>query len=98
MSATLPRLTIERPRPHPLSVFWALFLRDLQVTRREIVSYLLRTTIQPLLFVVVFGHLLSKMGFMAAAYKTTLLPGILAVSLALSSLQSVILPMVADFG
>jgi ABC-2 type transport system permease protein len=98
MSATLPRLAHERPRPNGFAVFWALFLRDVRVTQREIVSYLLRTTIQPLLFVVVFGLLLGKMGFMAASYKTTLLPGILAVSLALSSLQSVILPMVADFG
>jgi ABC-2 type transport system permease protein len=98
MSATLPRLEHEPPRPNGFAVFWALFLRDVRVTQREIVSYLLRTTIQPLLFVVVFGHLLSKMGFMADSYKTTLLPGILAVSLALASLQSVILPMVADFG
>ena len=98
MTATLPRLVMDRPRPSAFAVFWSLFLRDLSVTRREIISYLLRTTIQPLLFVVVFGHLLGKMGFMAEAYKATLLPGILAVSLALSSLQSVILPMVADFG
>ncbi len=98
MSATLPRLAHERPRPNGFAVFWALFLRDVRVTQREIVSYLLRTTIQPLLFVVVFGHLLGKMGFMADTYRTTLLPGILAISLALSSLQSVILPMVADFG
>jgi ABC-2 type transport system permease protein len=31
-------------------------------------------------------------------YQTTLLPGILAVSLALSAIQSVALPMVQDFG
>ena len=38
------------------------------------------------------------MGYLTAAYKAALLPGILAVSLAFSSVQSVALPMVADFG
>jgi ABC-2 type transport system permease protein len=38
------------------------------------------------------------MGFVRAGYQTALLPGILAVSLALSAIQSVALPMVQDFG
>ncbi|HEX9483623.1 MAG TPA: ABC transporter permease, partial [Gemmatimonadaceae bacterium] len=38
------------------------------------------------------------MGFMRGGYQTALLPGILAVSLALSAIQSVALPMVQDFG
>jgi ABC-2 type transport system permease protein len=79
-------------------VFWALLARDLRVARREIVSFLVRTTMQPLLFVVVFGYLLPKMGFVQRGYGAALLPGILGISLALSSLQSVALPMMADFG
>ena len=53
---------------------------------------------QPLLFVVVFGYLLPKMGFMQSGYQATLLPGILALSLMISSTQSVTLPMVTEFG
>jgi len=79
-------------------VFWALLMRDLMVVRREIISFLLRTTMQPLMFTVVFGFLLPRMGFMQRGYTSALLPGLLAISLAFAAVQSVALPMVADFG
>jgi ABC-2 type transport system permease protein len=79
-------------------IFLALLRRDINVARRELPYFLLRTTLQPLLFIVVFGLLLPRMGFVGNAYKSALLPGVLAVSLAFSSVQSVALPMVADFG
>jgi ABC-2 type transport system permease protein len=79
-------------------VFAALLLRDLVVVRRELPFFLIRTTMQPILFTVVFGYLLPKMGFVRADYTAALLPGIIGVSIALSAIQSVSLPMVADFG
>ena len=79
-------------------IFVALLRRDMRVARRELPSFLLRTTMQPLMFVIVFGYLLPKMGFVSGNYGSALLPGVLAVSLAFSSVQSVALPMVADFG
>jgi len=79
-------------------VFWALLRRDLRVAQRELPYFLVRTTLQPILFVVVFGYLLPKMRFVQQGYGTALLPGIIAISLALSSIQSVALPMVQDFG
>ncbi len=88
----------ERRAVPALHVFLALLVRDLRVIRRELVSYLVRTTMQPLLFVVVFGYMLSKMGFFRASYNAALLPGVLAVSIALSSLQSIVLPLALDFG
>jgi ABC-2 type transport system permease protein len=87
--------------PHQVrasSVFFALLRRDLRVARKEIVFFLIRTTMQPLLFLIVFGYLLPKMSFVGKGYQTALLPGILAVSLSLSAIQSVALPMVQDFG
>lgn len=79
-------------------VFGALLRRDLRVARRELPFFLVRTALQPILFVVVFGYLLPRMGFVGRGYSAALLPGILAISLTLSSIQSVALPMVADFG
>src|SRR5262245_26731769 len=79
-------------------IFGALLRRDMRVARRELPSFLVRTMMQPLLFVIVFGFLLPKMGFVRANYGAALLPGILAISLAFSSIQSIALPMVADFG
>jgi ABC-2 type transport system permease protein len=79
-------------------VFLALLMRDVIVVRRELPFFLLRTAMQPLLFTVVFGYLMPRMGFMQRGYSAALLPGVLAVSLALAAVQSVALQMVADFG
>lgn len=81
-----------------LAVLGALLRRDARVARRELPSFLVRTIMQPVLFLVVFGYLLPRMGFVRAGYTAALLPGIIAVSLTLSSVQSVALPMVQDFG
>ncbi len=84
--------------PSAASVFFALMRRDARVLRRELPFFLVRTVMQPLLFIVVFGYLLPKMGFVRGTYTTALLPGVIAVSLSLSAIQSVALPMVQDFG
>jgi ABC-2 type transport system permease protein len=82
----------------PSRVFLAILLRDITVARRELPYFLVRTTLQPLMFVIVFGFLLPKMGLIPHGYTTLMLPGVLALSLTLSAIQSVALPMVADFG
>ena len=87
-----------RPTVSTRAVFCALLLRDVRVARRELRWFLVRTLMQPILFLVVFGYLLPKMGFVRGNYTTALLPGILGVSMALSALQSVALPLVQDFG
>lgn len=105
MSATVASGVAKRadstPPLAPVSagaVFLALLRRDLLVARKELVFFLVRTTMQPLLFLIVFGFLLPKMSFLGKGYQTALLPGILAVSLSLAAIQSVALPMVQDFG
>lgn len=82
----------------PSRVFLAILLRDVTVARRELPFFLIRTTLQPLMFVVVFGFLLPKMGLIPGDYTTLMLPGVIALSLTLSAIQSVALPMVQDFG
>ena len=49
-------------------MFWALLARDVVVVRRELVYFLMRTAMQPIMFTVVFGYLLPKMGFVRAGY------------------------------
>ena len=80
------------------AVFGALLLRDATVARRELPAFLVRVTFQPLMFVTVFGYLMPLMALMDRSYTATLLPGIIGVTLAFSSLQGVALPMVADLG
>ena len=84
--------------PSPWKVFGALVRRDVHVVSRELPFFLLRTTLQPIMFTIVFGYLLPKMGFVQRGYTGALLPGVLGVSLAFASVQAVALPMVADFG
>ena len=86
------------PAVAPSRVFTAILLRDLTVARRELPYFLVRTALQPILFVVVFGFLLPKMGMIPRGYSTTMLPGVVALSLTLSAIQSVALPMMQDFG
>ncbi len=82
----------------PLRVFGAILMRDVTVVRREIVSFLVRTTLQPILFCVVFGYLLPMMGIIPKGFTTMMVPGLIALSLTLSAVQSVSLPMITDFG
>jgi ABC-2 type transport system permease protein len=79
-------------------VFLALLARDVVVARRELPFFLARTAMQPLMLTIVFGYLLPRMGYVGRGYSAALLPGVLAISLALSAVQSVSLPMVTDFG
>jgi len=73
-------------------------MRDVTVIRREIGSFLVRTTMQPILFCVVFGYLLPLMGVIGKNFTTLMVPGLIALSLTLSAVQSVSLPMITDFG
>ncbi len=61
--------------PTPLGVFGALLRRDVRVARRELPFFLVRTVMQPVLFLIVFGFLLPRMGFIRGGYTTALLPG-----------------------
>jgi ABC-2 type transport system permease protein len=85
-------------RVAPLLVFRALLLRDVMVARRELPYFLVRTTMQPILITIVFGFLLPKMGMVRSGYTALMLPGVVALSLTLSAVQSVALPMVTEFG
>ena len=98
MSSTSAAISFDRPTPSALIVFGALLRRDLTVSRRNIVTVLVSVALQPLMLTIVFGVLLPSMGFVGDAYKAALLPGIIAVTLMLSSIQAVALPMVIEFG
>src|SRR5262245_12088576 len=81
-----------------MTTFIALLHRDLRVVRREIFSFLLRVVLNPLLFTFIFGFVMPRMGIIKEGYTNMLLPGILGLSMTLSSMQAVALPLVIDFG
>ena len=63
--------------------FVAMLARDVHVARRNFVPLLLQTFLQPLMFVFIFGRVMVRSGYMPEAYKSQLLPGIMAISMSL---------------
>jgi ABC-2 type transport system permease protein len=77
--------------------FFALLARDGSVARRNLVPMLMQNLLQPLLFTFVFGRVMTASGMMPAAYKSILLPGIMAISMVLAGVQAVAMPLITEF-
>jgi ABC-2 type transport system permease protein len=77
--------------------FYALLSRDGHVARRNLFPMLLQNLLQPLLLTFVFGRVLTTSGMMNTAYKSMLLPGIMAISMVLSGVQAVAMPLITEF-
>ena len=69
-----------------MTTFLALLHRDLRVARRELISFLLRVVLNPLLFTFIFGFVMPRMGIIQRGYTDMLLPGILGLSMTLSGM------------
>ena len=77
--------------------FYALLSRDGHVARRNLLPMLLQNLLQPLLLTFVFGRVLTTSGMMHSEYKTILLPGVMAISMVLSGVQAVAMPLITEF-
>jgi ABC-2 type transport system permease protein len=79
------------------TTFLALLGRDAHVARRNFVPLLLQTFLQPMMFVFIFGRVMVSSGYMPAAYKSLLLPGIMAISMVFTGVWAVAMPLIAEF-
>jgi ABC-2 type transport system permease protein len=77
--------------------FLALLARDAHVARRNFIPLLLQTFLQPMMFVFIFGRVMVSSGYMPAAYKSLLLPGIMAISMVFTGVWAVAMPLIAEF-
>jgi ABC-2 type transport system permease protein len=77
--------------------FFAMLARDGHVARRNLVPTLVQNLLQPLLLTFVFGRVLTSSGLMSGAYKNILLPGVMALSMTLSGIWAVAMPLIAEF-
>jgi len=97
---TIPTaLTTPRHRGHAGAAAIALLhivSRDLLVTRREIVTFLLQTLVQPLFLLFVFGKVLTSIGTATAGFSVVLLPGVVAFTVFLTPLQAVTIDLGRD--
>ena len=100
--ATLAQL---RPaRDSALAAFKAMLLRDVAVLRSNLTSFVIRTVMQPLLFVFVFTYVFPKIGQGIggargqATFSSLLVPGVVAIACIFQGIQAVMLPLVQEFG
>ena len=77
--------------------FFALLSRDAHVARRNFITLLLQTFLQPMMFVFIFGRVMVSSGYMPAIYKSLLLPGIMAISMIFTGVWAVAMPLVSEF-
>ena len=77
--------------------FFALLARDGHVARRNLLPTLLQNLLQPLLFTFVFGKVMTTSGMLPAAYKSMLLPGVMAISMVMAGVQAVAMPLITEF-
>src|SRR5581483_9515296 len=77
--------------------------RDLRVLRRQFGQFIVRTIMQPLLFVFVFAYVFPKIGQgfrggpSGTSFTTVLVPGLIAVAINFQGIQAVALPLVQEF-
>jgi ABC-2 type transport system permease protein len=77
--------------------FVAMLLRDAHVARRNAVTLVFQTMLQPMMFVFVFGRVMTTSGLMSGQYKALLLPGIIALSMVMTGTWAVAMPLIAEF-
>src|ERR1700737_5074764 len=77
--------------------FLAMLARDAHVARRNAVVLMFQTFLQPLMFVFIFGRVMVRSGYMPEAYKSLLLPGIMAISMVFAGRWAVAMPLIAEF-
>ncbi len=103
MSATIPSTQQQWSYPRSnaratLTAFLAIVSRDLLVIRREVITFLLQTLIQPLFFLFIFGKVLSTIGSANAGFSTLLLPGVVALTVFLTAFQGPSIDLARDLG
>ena len=91
-AASRPGRTREAAR-----AFTAVLWRDVFVTGRELPIFLAQVVLQPLFLLFVFGKILTSLGYAQHGYAQLLFPGVVALTIVLTALQSTALPLVIDF-
>jgi ABC-2 type transport system permease protein len=97
----LEGIQVKRPENRMLlavNAFFAILQRDITVTGREFVPFLLQALMQPLFFLFIFGKVLPRIGLASNDFAALMLPGIVALTGMIAAMQGVTLPLVLDLG
>jgi ABC-2 type transport system permease protein len=77
--------------------FTAMLARDAHVARRNLIPTLVQNLLQPLMFVFIFGRVMTTAGMLPERYKSMLLPGIMGMSMIMSGVWAVAMPLISEF-
>ncbi|WP_320068579.1 ABC transporter permease [Micromonospora sp. RTGN7] len=80
-----------------LATFRAVLWRDLFVTSRELGAFFAQVFLQPLFMLLIFGKVLTGLGYASPEFANVLLPGVIALNAFLIGLENTALPLVMDF-
>lgn len=94
-AVALPRIEISDPSPW--RSFFSVLRRDITVTGRELPIFLAQVILQPLGLLFIFGKVLGSIGLTTPGYAHLLFPGIVALTVTLTGIQSTALPLVLEF-
>ncbi len=72
--------------------------RDVTVTAHELPAFLAQVILQPLFLLFVFGKVLGSLGYTQGNYAQLLFPGLVALTVVMTGMQSLAFPLVAEFG
>lgn len=81
-----------------MSSFWAMVQRDLLITFRNIWEFVYRVSMLPFMFILLFGFILPTIGQVPDVFPTLMFAGILGMSVMVSGIHSVAIPISLDFG
>jgi ABC-2 type transport system permease protein len=79
------------------TAFLAMLARDAHVARRNFVQLAFQILLQPMMFVFVFGRIMTASGLISAQYRSLLLPGIIALSMIMCGTWAVAMPLISEF-
>jgi ABC-2 type transport system permease protein len=70
-----------------LHAFLAIMERDLVVTMRQFVSFLVQVLLQPIFLLFIFGRILPSIGATQNSYAAIFLPGVVALTMFMTGVQ-----------
>jgi ABC-2 type transport system permease protein len=88
----------EEGRPSSTQAFLHILRRDLLVTGKDLWVILVQVGLTPLFMLFIFTDVLGSQGIIGNGYADLLLPGIVALAAFTTGLQSMVLPLVKEFG
>jgi ABC-2 type transport system permease protein len=79
-----------------VTAFLALLRRDMHVALRNAALLVPGVLTQPVLVVLVFGNILPRLGLVSGDFRTVIVPGLMAITIMMSGVQTILMPLVSD--